>query len=85
MGLLTKRSFHGGEHVTESRRVRGIGECLECGSPFSCRKIQFACTTLSNVDGNDSSDFLSEWLNGNWRVRASALSHRLPRSSDLHG
>jgi hypothetical protein len=43
----------------------GIREGLECDHSFSCRKIQFAGTTLSNIDGNDPSDFLSKWLDGN--------------------
>jgi hypothetical protein len=65
MRLLAKRSFNGGEDFPESRRVGGTRESLEGDHSFSRRKIQFAGTTLSNVDGNDPSDFLSKWLDGN--------------------
>jgi hypothetical protein len=64
MRLLTKRSLDSGEHFTESRRVSGVGECLQRGGTFSRRKIQFTCTTLGNIDGNNASYFLSERLNG---------------------
>jgi hypothetical protein len=85
MRLLTKRCIDSGKYVAESRRVSGVGERLQRGGAFSCRKIQFACTTLSDIDGNDASDFLSERLNGNWMIPLLALSHQLYRFLDVHG
>jgi hypothetical protein len=65
--------------------VGGIREGLECDHSFSCREIQFTGTTLSNVDGNDPSDFLSKWLDGNYGIGVSAGGHYLQHRSDLHG
>ena len=68
MRLLTERSLDSGEDVAESRRVSGVGERLQRGSALSRRKIELTRTALGDIDGNDSSDFLSERLNGDWRI-----------------
>ena len=44
--------------------MSGVGERLQRGGALSRRKVEFSSTTLGDVDGNDSSDFLSERLNG---------------------
>lgn len=68
MSLAAQRPLHSGEDVAECRGVGGVLESMQEGGTLASRQVELPRTAISDVDGDDAGNLLTERLNGDWSV-----------------
>ena len=63
---MTERPFNSVNDRRESSRVSGVGKGVEESGSFFGGEIQLARRAICDISGNNTGDFFTEWLDGDY-------------------
>jgi hypothetical protein len=66
MSLIAERLLSAFCDVAKGRRMCCVSKSMENRNAFTSRNVEFARGSFSNIGGDNLSNFLAEWLNGDY-------------------